>query len=76
MTKLRSRSLATHFRSLFTGGTLTGLGEGQLLDRFVSRRDEAALKSWSPGTVRWSWPSAADGSTILTISRTPSRPPS
>jgi RNA polymerase sigma factor (sigma-70 family) len=44
MTKLRSRSLATHFRSLFTGGTLTGVGEGELLDRFVSRRDEAAFE--------------------------------
>ena len=44
MTKLRSRSLATHFRSLFTGGTLTGLGEGELLDRFISRRDEAAFE--------------------------------
>ncbi len=44
MTMLRSRSLATQFRALFTGGTLSGLGEGELLDRFVGRRDESAFE--------------------------------
>jgi RNA polymerase sigma factor (sigma-70 family) len=31
-------------RSLFGGGTLAGLGEGELLDRFLSRRDEVAFE--------------------------------
>ena len=43
MTKLRSPSLVTQFRALFAGGTLSGLGEGELLERFVGHRDEAAF---------------------------------
>ena len=30
---------------LFTTGAVTGLSEGQLLDRFVNRRDEAAFEA-------------------------------
>lgn len=30
---------------LFTSGTVTGLSEGQLLDRFVTRQDEAAFEA-------------------------------
>ncbi len=43
MTKLRSRSLVTQFHTLFADGTLSGLGEGELLERFVGLRDEAAF---------------------------------
>ncbi len=44
MTRLRSRALVTEFRALFGGGTLSGLGEGELLDRFIAGRDEAAFE--------------------------------
>ncbi|MHB1559748.1 MAG: RNA polymerase sigma factor, partial [Isosphaeraceae bacterium] len=44
MTRLRSQSLVTQLRSLFAGGTLAGLGEGELLDRFVGARDEPAFE--------------------------------
>lgn len=44
MTRLRSRSLVSQFRTLFTGGTLAGLGEGELLDRFIGARDEPAFE--------------------------------
>ncbi len=44
MTRLRSRSLVSQFRTLFAGGTLAGLGEGELLDRFVGARDEPAFE--------------------------------
>jgi RNA polymerase sigma factor (sigma-70 family) len=34
-----------HFRRLFTQGTVAGLTEGQLLERFVTQRDEAAFEA-------------------------------
>ncbi len=43
MTRLRSRALANQFHALFGGGTLSGLGEGELLDRFIAARDESAF---------------------------------
>ncbi len=43
MTRLRSRTLANQFHALFGGGTLSGLGEGELLDRFIAARDESAF---------------------------------
>jgi RNA polymerase sigma-70 factor (ECF subfamily) len=33
-----------HLRMLFEVGTVVGLTDGQLLDRFVTRRDEAASR--------------------------------
>ncbi len=30
---------------LFSEGTLAGLGDGQLLDRYLSRRDQAAFEA-------------------------------
>ncbi len=44
MPRIRSRRLAEPFRALFGAGTLAGLGEGALLDRFVSQRDETAFE--------------------------------
>ena len=43
MTKLRSVSFLGHLNALLSGGTLTGLGEGQLLERFLAERDETAF---------------------------------
>jgi hypothetical protein len=43
MTKLPSPAFLRDFRALFSGGTLAGLGEGELLDRFVNRRDDASF---------------------------------
>ena len=34
-----------HVRHLFGGGTVAGLAEGELLERFVTRRDEAAFEA-------------------------------
>lgn len=38
-------SVLRHVHRLFGQGTLAGLSEGQLLDRFASRRDEAAFEA-------------------------------
>ncbi len=38
-----SAAVANQLRALFQGGTVGGLTDGQLLDRFVQRRDEAAF---------------------------------
>jgi DNA-directed RNA polymerase specialized sigma24 family protein len=42
MTRLNAADLARNFEALFGVGTMAGLGDSQLLDRFVTRRDEAA----------------------------------
>jgi len=44
MARLKSASLVRDFGTLFGTGTLAGLGDGQLLDRFITRRDEAAFE--------------------------------
>ncbi len=38
-----SAAVANQLRALFQGGTVAGLTDGQLLDHFVRRRDEAAF---------------------------------
>jgi len=38
----RSATRLRHLEALFHAGTIVGLGDAQLLDRFASRRDEAA----------------------------------
>ena len=43
MALLASASLARQLGSLFEDGSLAGLSDGQLLERFVGRRDEAAF---------------------------------
>jgi DNA-directed RNA polymerase specialized sigma24 family protein len=43
MTSKSSGHLLRHFAVLFEGGSLTGLGEGQLLERFLAERDEVAF---------------------------------
>ena len=45
MPTARSGSANAQIRSLFGGGSLAGLGEHQLLDRFVAERDEAAFEA-------------------------------
>src|SRR5262249_45349877 len=44
MTRLKSANLARDFGALFGAGTLAGLGDGPLLDRFIARRDEVAFE--------------------------------
>jgi RNA polymerase sigma factor (sigma-70 family) len=47
-----NRSALGQIDRLFEGGTVTGLDEGQLLDRFVADRDERALEA----LVQWHGP--------------------
>ena len=46
---------------LFEGDSVAGLDEGELLERFATRRDEARRRSrrWSGGSGRWCWGSAS-----------------
>jgi RNA polymerase sigma factor (sigma-70 family) len=44
MTRTQSPTLVGHLKTLFGAGTLTGLGEGELLNRFLSQRDETAFE--------------------------------
>jgi RNA polymerase sigma factor (sigma-70 family) len=44
MGSLHSRSLVAEFRALFSSGTLSGLGEGALLERFIAQSDETAFE--------------------------------
>ena len=50
------------FRTLFESGTVAGLSDRQLLERFLASRDEGPARSpsrrWWPVTGRWSWASA------------------
>ena len=43
MTDQGSGNRFRHFAVLFEGGSLTGLGEGQLLERFLAHRDDVAF---------------------------------
>ena len=58
MKSTQNEAILGHVRQLFGAGTLVGMAEGQLLERFSSRRDEAAFELSSRGTGRWSWASA------------------
>ncbi len=44
MNRTQSPTLVDHLKTLFSAGTLTGLGEGELLERFLAHRDEAAFE--------------------------------
>jgi DNA-directed RNA polymerase specialized sigma24 family protein len=45
MTRSRlSTGVVHHLERLFGHGTVTGMTEGQLIDRFASRRDESAFE--------------------------------
>ncbi len=44
MNRTQSPTLVDHLKTLFAAGTLTGLGEGELLERFLAHRDEAAFE--------------------------------
>ena len=58
---------------LFEGQSVAGLGEVQLLERFVDRATSRPSPRWWPGTGRWSWASAAGSWPTRSTSRTPSR---
>ena len=70
-------------RTLFESGTLAGLPDAQLLERFASSRAEAEprppmrprqpFRPWSPGMGRWCWASAAAFSLALRTSKMPFR---
>ncbi|MDR3639161.1 MAG: RNA polymerase sigma factor [Isosphaeraceae bacterium] len=45
MTTERAHAAAKQVERLFTSGGVAGLSEGQLLDRFVARRDDAAFEA-------------------------------
>ena len=44
MKSRQNEAILGHVRQLFGAGTLVGMAEGQLLERFSSRRDEAAFE--------------------------------
>jgi RNA polymerase sigma factor (sigma-70 family) len=44
MTRLKTANLARDYGALFGTGTLAGLGDGLLLERFIARRDEVAFE--------------------------------
>ena len=72
----RSGELFGHLETLFRVGTVGGLSDAQLLERFVAGRDEAgevAFRRWWRGTGRWCCASAGASCTTRTMPRTPSR---
>ena len=44
MTRTQSPTLVGHLKTLFGAGTLSGVGEGELLERFLAGRDETAFE--------------------------------
>ena len=44
MATLKTASLIRDYGALFGTGTLAGLGDGQLLERFITRRDDVAFE--------------------------------
>ena len=44
MTRLHSPTFFNHLKTLFRVGTLSGLGEGELLERFLANHDETAFE--------------------------------
>ncbi len=77
MTTGRHGSALEHVQRLFGGGTVAGSAEGQLLERFVARRDEVGVRG-ARGPARADGPGRlpARAAPTRTTSRTPSRPPS
>ena len=80
MAHLASESLVRQLGSLFEGGSVAGLSDRQLLERFTTgERDavgEAAFAALVAGTGPWSWTSAGNFWATTTMPRTPSRPSS
>ena len=58
MASARSGMALGPIQRLFDEGTLTGLTDAQLVERFLDRRDEGAFAALVRGTARWSWRSA------------------
>ena len=53
-----------------------GLTDGQLLGRYVARKDDEAFAAWCAGTARWSTASAAACCATPRTRKTPSKQPS
>ena len=61
-----NRSALRQIDRLIQGGSVTGLDEGQLVDRFLADSDVLASgRQWSSDTVRWCWGSVVAGWPIL-----------
>ena len=45
MKSRQHEAIAGHVQQLFGAGTLVGMAEGQLLERFLARRDEVAFEA-------------------------------
>ena len=71
-------AIQRQLRTLFNLGTIGELTDGQLLERFATRRAARRpswrSRPWSSGTGRWSCASAGMHSAIRTMPRMPSRP--
>ena len=69
MANLASRSVVRQLGSLFEGGSVAGLSDRQLLERFIAQR---RCRPARPPSPRW-WPARADGAGRLPAA--PGRPP-
>ncbi len=72
----RSGDLSRQLEALFQIGTLGGLSDAPLLERFVAGREEAgeaAFRAWWIATGRWSCASAGASSRTTTMPRMPFR---
>ena len=76
MAHLSTPAIARQLGALFDDGSLVGLSDRQLIERFNHRRDEAAFAAWWRGMARWCWASAASSWATAISPRTPSRPSS
>ena len=80
MAHVATGSVVRQLESLFEGGSVAGLSDRQLLERFIaggaSRPARPPSPRWWPGTGRWCWASAASSSATASTPRTPSRPSS
>ena len=70
--RIQTRLASSDLVRLFEGGSLAGLSEWQLLQPFLSHRDESAFAAWFLGSGRWCWGSAGGCWAIPPTSMTPS----
>ena len=80
MAHLATGSIVPQIESLFDGGSVAGLTDRELLERFTARRDAGGgswrSPRWWRGTGRWCWASAARSWATATMPRMPFRPSS